>query len=254
MYDKQIEFSDEMKYLGVIMDSKLNWKAHIDGKIKKVKRSMMMVKNTINHTWGPQPRYAKWVWTGVMRPALTYGSMVWSQGIDNQSKIDKLRAVQRLGLLGIAHVRKSTPTTAMEILYDCTPLDLFIKTQAQKTYCRISPPTNKWQPGKKLGHREYIRRSLEGLELKIMDRIIPERRWENPWETYIGNGKPFNGTWNVYTDGSLLDGRAGAGIIIYKEGTLMTRRSVPMGRNSTVYQAELEGIHSACNILLEKNI
>jgi hypothetical protein len=35
LFDTELILNNQMKYLGVILDSKLNWKFHIDNKIQK---------------------------------------------------------------------------------------------------------------------------------------------------------------------------------------------------------------------------
>jgi hypothetical protein len=53
--DEQIEFSDEAKYLGITLDSKLNWNSHIQAKVIKAKRLLFAIKNSIAKTVGPKP-------------------------------------------------------------------------------------------------------------------------------------------------------------------------------------------------------
>jgi hypothetical protein len=76
LYGQSTPFSKTAKYLVVTMDDKSNWKPHIENKIKKAKRSLMAVRSVIGQTWGPSPACARWSWTSVVRPALTYGSIV----------------------------------------------------------------------------------------------------------------------------------------------------------------------------------
>jgi hypothetical protein len=79
----------------------------------KAKRLLMLAKHSISRSRGPNPMYAKWAYTGIIRPALSYGSLVWSRVCDNQTIILKLKQVQRLGLLQIAPERRSIATAAL---------------------------------------------------------------------------------------------------------------------------------------------
>ena len=47
MDDKTIEYQNEVKYLGVYLDSRLTWKFHIEQKITKAKKSIMLLRNSI---------------------------------------------------------------------------------------------------------------------------------------------------------------------------------------------------------------
>jgi hypothetical protein len=77
LYGQSIPFSTTAKCLGVTLDDKLSWKPNVENKIKKANKSLMAVRSVIGKTWGPSPACARWSWTSVVRPALTYGSIVW---------------------------------------------------------------------------------------------------------------------------------------------------------------------------------
>jgi hypothetical protein len=105
----------------------------------KAKRLLMLAKHSISKSWGPNSKYAKWAYTGIIRPALSYVSLVWSRVCDNQTIILKLKQVQLLRLLQIAPVRRSTPTAGLEIIYNIEPLDLFIREAVAKAFVRVEP-------------------------------------------------------------------------------------------------------------------
>ena len=56
----EIPYSDSVKYLGVTLDTRLRFNKHIDIKLVKAKRHLMLIRNAISSTWGPFPR-APWV-------------------------------------------------------------------------------------------------------------------------------------------------------------------------------------------------
>ena len=45
-------FADEVKFLGMIFDSKLNWAEHIDDLKLKVKKSLSLLKVIFGFDWG----------------------------------------------------------------------------------------------------------------------------------------------------------------------------------------------------------
>jgi hypothetical protein len=145
IYGQEIPFSKTAKYLGVTLDDKLSWKPHIENKIKKAKRTLMVIQSVVGKSGGPSTECAKWSWTGVIRPALTYGVIVWSRTASQSWAKKKLQRVQRLALSQISHVRPSTPLAALDVLYGVPPLDLFIQNCAQNAAIRVKPDTS-WQP------------------------------------------------------------------------------------------------------------
>ena len=69
----------------------------------------------------------KWGYTGLVRPVLTYGAMIWGHAALTRTNTDKLRKLNRLAANTITAVRRSNPTRALEIIYELTPLHLLIQ-------------------------------------------------------------------------------------------------------------------------------
>ena len=75
---KLIPYSNEVRYLGVDLDSKLHWKVHVNGKIKMAKRRIMQLANLTSKSHGPCPKLMRWAFEGIVRPMLAYGALVWA--------------------------------------------------------------------------------------------------------------------------------------------------------------------------------
>jgi len=67
----------QVKYLGVILDPKLNWQLHLDAKCNKAIVSFYQLRGSIGKTWGITPKITRWMYTAVIRPSLSYASLVW---------------------------------------------------------------------------------------------------------------------------------------------------------------------------------
>ena len=52
---KELEYSSSVKYLGVLLDSKLTWKLHISTKLANAKRLLNMALTAVRANWGPNP-------------------------------------------------------------------------------------------------------------------------------------------------------------------------------------------------------
>ena len=101
-----LQYVDTVKYLGITLDSKLTFKPHIENKIKTAKKYLFATRSSIGSTWGPTPDKLLWIWETVVRPAITYGSMVWATHLTAGLK-KKLNKVQRLALTMTGHYRKA---------------------------------------------------------------------------------------------------------------------------------------------------
>ena len=164
--------------------------------------------------------------------------------------------MQRLGLLQVAPVRQSTPTASLEIIYDLKPLDLYIREMAVKTYVRLGIKPN-WE--RQLGsllkaHLHYLRQQVpEGCH-QPLDNITEIKVWKRPYKITIGDGMDTQLAhksvldFSCYTDGSLMDGKAGAGSLILQRTKPWLTQSVRMA-SGTVHQAELLAITNAAKLL-----
>lgn len=68
---------------------------------------------------------------------LCYGSHVWHHRAKVNSVKLKLEHVQRMVLMGITGVMKSTPTRSIETLLSILPIDLYIEQEAMATTIRL---------------------------------------------------------------------------------------------------------------------
>ena len=136
---KDIPFESSVKYLGVQLDSRLHWGEHISLKIEKCKKLLHTYKAAARANFGPQPQMAKLLYTGVVRPTMSYAAMIWGHELGTQKIQAKLLTLDRLALISCAQVKPSTPTRALQIIYDLTPLRIFIQEQAMLTVIRNGP-------------------------------------------------------------------------------------------------------------------
>jgi hypothetical protein len=66
MAEEEIEIVWTFKYLGVIMDSRLDWGSHIDQKVIKAKRYLMMMYKGLGASWGPTLAITLWLYTRII--------------------------------------------------------------------------------------------------------------------------------------------------------------------------------------------
>ena len=150
-----LEFMDEIKYLGITVNRKLTWTGHLKAKIQQCKWQMQRIKAAVGTRWGPNPKQMLWIHSAFVVPKLTYGAHVWG-GVVRRGNWEGLRRLNRGFFHGLGPMRRGTPTATLEILADRPPLELTIQKTAALTQYRIATEVVTTWDGrglKELGHR-----------------------------------------------------------------------------------------------------
>jgi hypothetical protein len=113
-----LQLTTEVKYLGLILDKGLTWKAQLKHEMNTASRAVWPCKGTFGKTRGLKPRVVYWIYTIVMRPILTYGSTVWWLRVRYNVSRTELCKIQRLACLAITGMMEMTPTVAIEASWD----------------------------------------------------------------------------------------------------------------------------------------
>ena len=80
----------------------------------------------------------KWIYTAMIRPIMSYTCVSWAGGLSKKYLMRKLTKVQRLAYLMILSAFPGTPTGALEILLNITPIKEFLLAEAVQGSYRIT--------------------------------------------------------------------------------------------------------------------
>ncbi len=189
MANRDLSYSDTVKYLGVLLDSKLTFGSHIREKVKKATRLLYCFKTSVGQLWGPSLYLMRWVLTGIVLPKITYGAMVWANKAANYKK--HLDRVQRLGLLAMAHVCHSTPTAGLEVILGVMPLDLHTQCVAAWVAYRVQGQSTRDGIGRSClrGHLFWSNQLLKQVDTgdctnsnKRAIQDLFHNRWRECWK------------------------------------------------------------------------
>ena len=122
--------SENVKYLGVIFDSKLNWKMHFDYCLNKAKKVFWTCRSAIGRTWGLSPKVIHWIYRMIICPVITYGSIVWWTRIRLNTAEKELIKLQRMICIAMSGCIRTTPTASLELLLGLFPLSMRIEAEA----------------------------------------------------------------------------------------------------------------------------
>lgn len=251
----QIEFASEVKYLGVTLDKKLNWNSHLEQAIKKGTTALWACKKTIGKKWGLRPSMTHWIYTAIVRPRVTYASMIWWNKTTETTAQKKLAKLQRLACIAITGAMKGTPSNALNALLNLLPLHQYVQLQAEKSALQLSR-TKLILEGDLVGHLMILRHfNLNLAEKTIEDWMARKANFDSPYKVIIPSrqvwesGGPYfrPGSIIFFTDGSKMNVGTGAGITGPGLNT-----SIAMGYCPTVFQAEILAILECASTCLER--
>ena len=264
----EIELKESTKFLGVILDHKLSWNEHIEKQSNKAKGILMQCKRALGPTWGFTPTTMKWIYTAIVRPMLSYGAVVWINGLNTQRNINLLNSVQRLSHIMTTGGLPSTSLVALDKILNFTPIEIYIEELATMGAARLKA-LNTWEEQPSVttkGRLTCHSKILNEIHLSLpfhdrpMDLIKTELNLENNFTVEFPDRLDYHkvlesmppSTIQCFTDGSKLDKTVGAGYVIYRENAILAEESLHLGEHSTVFQAEVTAVHQAANTLLEE--
>jgi len=91
-----------LKYLGIIFDSKLLFREHINYMAEICTKLIFALSKSAKLNWGLKHAALKIIYTGAILPLILYGAPVWKKAMDKASYKLKLIRVQRLINIRIA--------------------------------------------------------------------------------------------------------------------------------------------------------
>jgi hypothetical protein len=116
------------------MDSQLNCREHVEVKVRKAHNLLWA------GVWvgvGSETQGGPLAVVAIVRPTISFASLVWWPGPQTASTKKKLSKVQRLACLGITGAIRTTSPAAVEALVGLHRLDLVIQGEARSAAHRI---------------------------------------------------------------------------------------------------------------------
>ena len=109
----------------------------MDVKVRKAQNLLWACRRAYGVMWGLRPRMVHWLYVSIIRPFVTFASLVLWPGYQTASAKKKLSRIQRLACLGITGAMCTTPTNAVEALICLPPLELVVQSEARSAAHRL---------------------------------------------------------------------------------------------------------------------
>lgn len=129
--DRQIEYVQNNKFLGLIIDNKLNWKSHIQNLKTESMKRMNLLKTLAHHKWGADRETLLKLYNAIIRSRLDYGSIVFRNAKPSYLKI--LDPIQNTAIRIATGALRTSPTVSLQREANQVPLNLR-RTQLSLNY------------------------------------------------------------------------------------------------------------------------
>lgn len=160
-----IENKQHGKFLGVVFDSRLTWKHHINYVTTRCQPRVNLLSNIAAHTWGSNKQTLLHLYRTLIRSVIEYGCELFYTA--SSSQLSKLENIQYKCLKLVCGALHGTPKIVLQNECGELPLSLRIRRQLLRTSVKISAAVQ--HPAKS----------------------VIEPSWWNQTERYNANQKPI---------------------------------------------------------------
>ena len=118
-----IKFVEKKKFLGLIWDSKLKFKEHVNYLRKKCFKALNIIKILSHKDWGADTNVLLQLYKSLVQSKLDYGSIIYNTALlANETLADSLEVVHNQGLRLCLGAFKSSPKTSLNVEANTYPL------------------------------------------------------------------------------------------------------------------------------------
>ena len=118
--DSQIEFVDQFKFLGIIWDTKLTFKPHIDYLRKRCFKTLNIIRVLAHNEWGSDSKTLLRLYESLVRSKVDYGSIVYRNAPEKELR--RLEVIHNEGLRICLGAFKSSPIESLNVEANVYPL------------------------------------------------------------------------------------------------------------------------------------
>jgi hypothetical protein len=122
--NKPLDQVNNIKYLGIIIDSKQNFRDHLIYTSMKCTKIIHALAKSAKLSWGLKPEALNTIYKGAILPLMLYGAPVWIGAMEKKCNKIIYTRVQRLMNIKIAKAYRITSGKTLCILTGTTPIDI----------------------------------------------------------------------------------------------------------------------------------
>ncbi|XP_059059520.1 uncharacterized protein LOC131852803 [Achroia grisella] len=238
-----IGMTESVKLLGLTIDHRLTFNAHMAAVCKKAIAIYKQLARAAKVNWGLHPEVTRTIYTAVVEPIIMYAASAWSESVTKIEFRRQLSVVQRGFAQKICRAYRTVSLNSALVLSGILPLDLRIREAASLYEARRGKADGL------VGDRDVERMTpaadkphpAEQGRLEFRDLVDEEQYKTAQQDCEI----------RIFTDGSKIEGRVGAALSVWNRATETKALKLALSAHCTVYQAELLALSRAVGIASE---
>jgi len=126
-----------VKHLGVVLDSRLTWKEHVDVKVRNAHNLLWACRTACGVMWGLSTKVVHWFYVSIIRPYVIFETLVWWPGCQTAGAKKRLSRIPKIGILRDNGSDAHYPTSTMEALTCLPSLELLDQSEARLAALRL---------------------------------------------------------------------------------------------------------------------
>ena len=277
-----IRYADTIKFLGMTIDGRLNWKEHISNLKRSCLKSLNILRCIAHKRWGADRATLIRLYMMLVKPKIDYGSEAYSSA--TAAVLDRITPVHNAAIRTAVGAFRSSPLLSLYAESGVKPLSTYREVKMLNTYLRIlANPTHplhetaaeyeemeeedEWEPSSK-GYLERVKILRRTVDIPTGD-LLREVESPNPQWNIAGvnrcsdlfeikkkdlqpvtfrrlfqqHSQIHRYTSRIYTDGSKTND--GVGFAYYHQQS--TAHTIP--EHASAYTAELYAIYYCLNFI-----
>ncbi|CAH2105843.1 unnamed protein product [Euphydryas editha] len=242
MSGTRLRLVEEIKLLGLILDSKLTFNAHVTAVCKKAADIYKQLARAARVSWGLNGEIVRTIYVAVIEPIVLYAASVWSSAAEKLSIRKQLNSLQRGFAQKICKAYRTVSLTSALVITGLLPLDLRVREAAILFKIKKGHSTDLLPPGRELERRVGPMQNphpslLMTTEYECLENLNPEALEEH---NIVG---PL-----IFTDGSKIEGKVGAALTCWDQGREVRYSTFRLEPHNTVFQSEMYALFRAVDI------
>lgn len=158
----EVRSKPNLKYLGVFIDTRLNFKAHIDYICHKASNIRAAIERMMPNVGGPK-QYKRRIVSTVVSSVILYAAPVWSKVLKTGNLAQRILSVHRLCALRVCSSYRTTSEDAAYVIAGMIPIDI-LADEAKRIY-----------EAKQInGHN--------GVNIQETERVVSLEKWQSRWD------------------------------------------------------------------------